>query len=76
MITIIITAYREAATIGRAIAAFLPQMPDDAELLVVCPDEDTTAVIHQYAEKHPQIHHIQDPGTGKPAALNIGLAAA
>ena len=56
--------------------AFLAQMPDDAELLVVCPDDETTAVVHHFSETHPQIRHIQDPGAGKPAALNIGLAAA
>ena len=76
MISVLITAYREAATIGAAMAAFLPQLPEGAELLVVCPDVETTAVIHQYAQHHPQIRHIKDPGQGKPAALNIGLAAA
>lgn len=76
MITVLITSYREAATIGQAMAAFLSQLPPDAELLVVCPDEETTAVVRQYAQNHPQIRHIQDPGEGKPAALNVGLAAA
>ncbi|PID85228.1 MAG: hypothetical protein CSA11_09915 [Chloroflexi bacterium] len=75
-LAILITAYKEAATIGRAMDAFLPQMPADAELLVVCPDAETTAVINQYAASHPQIRHIQDPGVGKPAALNVGLAQA
>lgn len=76
MITVLITSYREAATIGQAMAAFLSQLPPDAELLVVCPDEETTAVVRQYAQHHLQIRHIQDPGAGKPAALNVGLAAA
>lgn len=75
-LTILITAYKEAQTIGQAMDAFLEQMPDEADLLVVCPDAETTAVVHQYAQKHPQIRHIQDPGAGKPAALNIGLEAA
>ena len=77
MISILITAYREAATIGRAIEAFLPQLPPDSELLVVCPDEETTAVVHQYAQKYPHIRHIPEPERrGKPAALNLGLQAA
>jgi cellulose synthase/poly-beta-1,6-N-acetylglucosamine synthase-like glycosyltransferase len=76
MITVLITAYREADTIGPALDALLPQLPAGAELLVVCPDEETTAVTRQYAQAHPQIRHIQDPGAGKPAALNVGLAAA
>ncbi len=76
MITILITAFREAGTIGRALEAFLGQIPPDAEILVVCPDAETTAVIQQYAAQHPQIRHVSDPGKGKPAALNIGLQAA
>ena len=77
MISILITAYREAATVGRAIEAILPQLPPDSELLVVCPDAETTAVVHQYAEKFPQVRHIPEPKRrGKPAALNLGLQAA
>ncbi|MBP7045222.1 MAG: glycosyltransferase [Chloroflexi bacterium] len=76
MVSILITAYREAATIGRAIEAFLPQLAPEDEVLVVCPDEETTAVTHLYAASYPQIRHIRDPQQGKPAALNVGLAAA
>ncbi len=76
MVSILITAYREAATIGRAIEAFLPQLAPEDELLVVCPDEETTAVTHSYTAAHPQIRHVRDPQQGKPAALNVGLAAA
>ncbi|MBK8906302.1 MAG: glycosyltransferase [Anaerolineaceae bacterium] len=77
MISVLITAYREAATVGRAIEAFLPQLPPGSELLVVCPDAETTAVVHQYARIHPHIHHIPEPEQrGKPAALNLGLQAA
>ncbi len=76
MISILITAYREPTTIGQAIEAFLPQMPLGSELLVVCPDAETTAVVQQYAQKFPQIHHIPEPERrGKPAALNLGLQA-
>lgn len=77
MVSVILTAYREAATIGRAIEAFLPQLPPGSELLVVCPDVATTAVVHQFAQKYPFIHHIPEPQRrGKPAALNLGLQAA
>jgi cellulose synthase/poly-beta-1,6-N-acetylglucosamine synthase-like glycosyltransferase len=76
MLSILITAFREAATIGRAIEAFLPQLAASDELLVVCPDEETTAVTRHYASLHPQIRHVRDPQQGKPAALNVGLAAA
>ncbi len=77
MISILITAYREAATIGPAIEAFLAQLPPNSELLVVCPDAETTAVVHQYAQKFPYVRHIPEPERrGKPAALNLGLQAA
>jgi cellulose synthase/poly-beta-1,6-N-acetylglucosamine synthase-like glycosyltransferase len=76
MLSILITTYREAQTIGRALDVFLGQLPADSEIVVVCPDVETTAVIQQYASRHPQIRHVPDPGLGKPHALNIGLQAA
>jgi len=76
MISVIITSYREAATIGRALDAFLAQLPPDAELLVVCPDPETTAVVDEYSRRHLVVRHVADLGQGKPMALNCGLAAA
>ena len=76
MISVLLTAYKEPNTVGRAIETIIPQLPNGAELLVIAPDEETTAVIQQYAANHPQIKHIQDPGQGKPTALNCGLQAA
>lgn len=69
--TILITAYKEAATIGRAIEALLPQAAG-AEVLVVCPDEETA----QAARAYPNVEVLRDPGQGKPAALNVGLSRA
>ena len=77
MISILITAYREAATIGLAIDGFAAQLPPNSELLVICPDAETTAVVQQFAQKFPYIRHIPEPERrGKPAALNLGLQAA
>ena len=76
MISVIITSYCEAATIGRALDAFLAQLPADAEVLVVCPDPETAAVVDEYSRRHLAVRHIADPGQGKPMALNCGLAAA
>jgi cellulose synthase/poly-beta-1,6-N-acetylglucosamine synthase-like glycosyltransferase len=73
---VIITAFREAETLGAAIESFLPQLPPDAELLVVCPDPETGAVAADYAARHPAVRHVADPQLGKPHALNVGLAAA
>ena len=76
MISILITAYREPATIGKAIEAFLGQLPTEAELLVVTPDPETTAVVQGYAARYPVVQHVLDPQRGKPTALNFGLQAA
>ncbi|MCP4543269.1 MAG: glycosyltransferase [Chloroflexi bacterium] len=76
MLTILITAFREAATIGQAIEAFLHQLPSDAEILVVSPDPETTAVVDDYAARYPIVRHVADCQRGKPTALNAGLKAA
>ncbi len=76
MLSVLITAFREAATIGHAIEAFLSQLPDNAEILVICPDPETIAVVDDYAIRHPVVRHVADPQRGKPAALNVGLKMA
>lgn len=77
MLSIVITAYREPNTIGRAIEAFLAQaLPEDHELLVLCPDEETSAVVAQYAAGHDRVRHVRDRGRGKPAAVNLALSEA
>ena len=75
-LTVLITAFREAATVGQAIEAFLSQLPAGTEILVVCPDPATTVVVQDYAARYPVVRHVTDPQRGKPAALNIGLQAA
>jgi cellulose synthase/poly-beta-1,6-N-acetylglucosamine synthase-like glycosyltransferase len=75
-LSVIITAFREAETVGQAIETILGQLPPDSELIVVCPDPETTAVVDAYAEQTPAVRHVADPQRGKPTALNAGLAAA
>ena len=75
-VSVLITAFREAATIGWAVEAFLPQLPEDAEVLVVCPDLETTAVVNVCAARYAVVRHIADPQQGKPLALNMGLREA
>jgi cellulose synthase/poly-beta-1,6-N-acetylglucosamine synthase-like glycosyltransferase len=76
MISVVITAYREPVPAGYALDAFLQQLPIDAEILVVCPDEETTQTVKRYMAEHAQIRHIWDPQAGKPTALNLGKNAA
>jgi cellulose synthase/poly-beta-1,6-N-acetylglucosamine synthase-like glycosyltransferase len=77
MLTIVITAYREESSIGRAIEGFLAQdLPHDCELLVVCPDDPTGAAAAAYAARDARVRWIRDEASGKPAALNLALGAA
>lgn len=75
-VSVIITAFREPATVARAIEAFLEQASGAMEILVVCPDPETTATVDDYAARYPNVRHVADPQRGKPAALNYGLKAA
>jgi biofilm PGA synthesis N-glycosyltransferase PgaC len=70
-VTVLITAYREAETIGRALEAVLPQVAglEDSDVFVICPDLETA----QAARKYPQVKVIQDSGRGKAAALNLSF---
>ena len=77
MISIIITAYKEEKTIGRAIEALMNNdIKEDYEILAVCPDEATKNVIDSYAGMHSVVKHVQDQGKGKPAALNTAFREA
>ncbi len=72
MISIIITAYKEPNTISKAIESIIKQIKKEDELIVVCPDKETKEV----ALKYKKIKHIQDPGKGKPTALNLAFKKA
>jgi len=76
MLSILIVAFREAETVGQAIEPFLSQLPVNAEIIVICPDPETTAVVDDYAARYPAVRHVVDPQRGKPTALNLGLNAA
>jgi len=77
MISIIITAYKEDKTIGRAIEALLRnRIEEDHEILAVCPDEVTKRVIDHYARKNSVVKYVRDQGKGKPAALSTAFRVA
>jgi cellulose synthase/poly-beta-1,6-N-acetylglucosamine synthase-like glycosyltransferase len=72
-LSVLITAYQEPTTIKRALKHLIPQVNLlSDEIIVICPDDETAAA----AQKTAQIRVIKDPGTGKPAALNLGLSVA
>ncbi len=73
MISIIITSFKEPNTIGKAIEAFLNQnIKEKYEIIVSCPDKETTSVVMDYVKKYPKIiRHFKDEGKGKMLALNM-----
>ena len=72
MISIIITAYKEPRTIGRAIEQVLKnKIKEDYELIVMAPDEETLTEARKYMAKNKRIKIVKDEGKGKPAALNL-----
>lgn len=75
MITIVITAYNEARTIGKAIEHVLKnKIREKYEVLVLAPDEETLSAARRYAGKRVKV--VKDSGKGKPAALNLAFKKA
>lgn len=73
MISIIITAYKEPNTIGNCIESIINQkIKEKYELIVICPDKETK----EATLKYKKIIHLQDPGKGKPTALNLAFKKA
>ncbi|MFH1972248.1 MAG: glycosyltransferase [archaeon] len=72
IISVIITAYKEEKTVGKAIEQFLKQ--DVHEVIVACPDEGTREVVESFTDE--RVKWVKDPGKGKPIALNICFSIA
>lgn len=72
MISIIITSYKEPATLGKAIEQILKNpIKDKFEVIISAPDKETLNVARAFAKKDKRIKVFQDKGKGKPAALNL-----
>jgi cellulose synthase/poly-beta-1,6-N-acetylglucosamine synthase-like glycosyltransferase len=76
MISIIITAYKEPKTMGKAINQILKNNLPDYEILVTAPDKETLDVARAYFKKYKFIKIIKDEQKGKPAALNLAVSKA
>jgi len=75
-ISVILTAFREEKTIGKALNELRNQLPKNSEILVISPDDPTISEARKIAKLDKRIRIIRDPGKGKPTALNIGFKKA
>lgn len=78
MISILLTAWKEERTIAKVIRCIADKnysgIPDDFELLLACPDEETRIAAEKEIQElgiQDKFVYIQDPKQGKPAALNM-----
>ena len=77
MISIIITSFKEPKTIRKAIESFVNQgIREKYEILVLAPDKETLAEANKLRKKSAKLKTIQDPGKGKPSALNLAFKKA
>jgi len=77
MISIIITAYKEEKTIGKAIESILKNnLKIPFEILIFAPDEGTLNVVKNYSKQNKKIKAIKDLHEGKPSALNLAFKKA
>ena len=78
-VSVIIPAYRTAATLARAVTSVLEQTWQDFEVIIVedCSGDDTLAVAQRFAAAEARVSVIALPANGGQArALNAGIAAA
>lgn len=75
MISVILTAFKEPRTIGRAIQAFGEQLGPKDELIVTAPDKETLDEAKKYVKKY-RMKLVKDKGNGKPAAMQLAISKA
>lgn len=82
MISIIITAWKEEKTIGKAINSLVNpnwnDYKDKFEIIIVCPDDKTWIKAKETADRFRfvNIKRVKDPKKGKPTALNLAFKEA
>lgn len=77
-VSFLITAYKEEKSIGKCIASLVDSKYSgygaDFEVLLACPDVETKSAAEEaidFYQLRDQYKYIQDPGKGKPTALNL-----
>jgi glycosyltransferase involved in cell wall biosynthesis len=81
MISIVLTAWKEEGTAGKAAKALLSSVQSlgqPFEFILVCPDDPTRRAVEKEIsrEDREKFIYIKDPQKGKPNALNLAFAKA
>lgn len=78
LISVLITAWKEEKTIAKCIRCIVDSsysgIPENFEILLACPDEATHVAgleVIRELKIEDKFRFINDPGQGKPAALNM-----
>jgi len=75
-VSVIIPARGAATLLGDCLAALLPQLRDDDEVVVAAGDPVTTERAWELARSEPRLRVVESPLGTTPAALNAACAAA
>ena len=79
-LTVLLPCRNEARYIGACLDSILAGAypPDQLEILVIDGNstDGTAALVHEYAQQHPQVRLLDNPRQIVPTALNIGIRAA
>ena len=75
-VSIIITAFKEPKTIGKAIEEIAKQNIPKSEILVLAPDKETLDAAKEIEKKVKNLRIIKDSGEGKPSSLNLAVEKA
>ena len=70
-LSVIITAFKEPRTIGKAIQIIEKQLGKNDEIIVVAPDNETLEEAKKIKDKRVKL--IKDACKGKPAAMNLAV---
>ena len=78
LVSVVMTAYNEEATLADTIQSVLDQTYRNLELIVVDDGstDSTSTIISGYAAKDPRVHHVTSPvNVGLARAANLGIEA-
>lgn len=77
LVSVIIPCYKDAATLGRAVASVLAQSYADIEIIVVNDASPETGQIEACLAQYPQVRYVRNPeNIGLAATRNAGIAVA